>query len=201
MTPNNIENISSEEIKSLVLKLRNTIVWTNILSNDFDFEKGNFGTVFRQTNPKITGENFYRIEGKYSFWEIDDYSTENYEKALDLLCKIRKERISKVCSSDIDKKGRILVFLTQVSTHDGVPAYESKGFVDEGDVSPIDTWFFLKDKFYGHGYAYSDVALLCWIPEKFEQYMQAAIDVEILDSYDWLDELNPTLNKQIMNSL
>jgi hypothetical protein len=29
--------------------------------------------------------------------------------------------------------------------------------------------------------------LFCWIPKQFEEVMQAAINVEIFDSYSWLD--------------
>jgi hypothetical protein len=192
---------TEEEVTLMIDNLRQAIYWTNALAQHFDYEEGNYGTVFRQTNPEISGTKLYKIEGNYTTWEIDDYSTSNYEKVLKLLIEERGEKSNKNQPLDIDKNGRIIVFLTQVTTHDGAPISESEGFVDEGDIPPLDTWFFLKDKFYRNENELCDLALFCWIPKKFESKIQAAIDVEIMDSYDWLDELYPDFNDQIMNYL
>ena len=193
--------LSQEEIARLIASLQNTIKWTEFLAIDFDFETGNYGTVFRQTNPDINGTKLYSFDHNYTNWNVDDYSTENYEKALQFLINKRNKWIEQNEKLKVSPNGRILVFQTQITTQDGAPIADSEGFVDEGDIPPIDTWLFLKDGFYRHGYDYSDLALFCWIPQEFEPKMQAAIDVEIFDSYDWLDELNPKLNSKILNSL
>jgi hypothetical protein len=86
-----------------------------------------------------------------------------------------------------------------MSTHDGAPIAESKNFVDEADVPPIDTWFYLKRK-YSHSEHLCRQSLFCWIPKKFEEVMQQAIDVEILDSYRWFDENNKDIYELIKNS-
>jgi len=57
------------------------------------------------------------------------------------------------------------------------------GFVDDSDIPPIDTWFYVTKKY-----------LYCWIPTLFLDKMQDAIDVEILNSYEWLEKVDPALN-------
>ena len=193
--------LNQEETARLIASLQDAIKWTEFLTIDFDFETGNYGTVFRQTNPDINGTKLYSFDHNDARWNVDDYSSENYKKALQFLIDKRSKWIEQNETLKVSPNGRILVFQTQLTTQDGAPITESEGFVDEGDIPPIDTWLFLKDGFFRHGYGYTDLALFCWIPQEFEPKMQAAIDVEIFDSYDWLDELNPKLNSQIINSL
>ena len=198
---NTRRGLSQEEIARLIASLQDAIKWTEFLTIDFDFEAENYGTVFRQTNPDINGTKLYSFDHNDVRWNVDDYSSENYKIALQFLVGKRSKWIEQNETLKVSPNGRILVFQTQLTTQDGAPITESEGFVDEGDIPPIDTWLFLKEGFYGHGYGYSDLALFCWIPQEFESKMQAAIDVEIFDSYDWLDELNPKLNSQILKSL
>ena len=176
---------SDKEIYDFLKQLKQVIKWTEKLSTDFDFENGFYGTVFRKTNPIINGTNLYRFDGDYTTWNLNDYDNILYEKLLEIAINSR-DKISDFSLADIDNFGRIICFQTGCTTHDGAPIIESKCFVDEGDVPPIDTWFFLKNNYYHHGYR-SNQTLFCWIPKQFEAVMQGAINVEILDSYSWLD--------------
>lgn len=92
--------------------------------------------------------------------------------------------------------GRILCFQTGITTYDGVPVTESRHFMDESDAPPIDTWFFLKRNYY-HDDCKCEQTLFCWIPKAFEGVVQDAIDVEIFDSYRWLDENDPYVYRKI----
>jgi hypothetical protein len=59
--------------------------------------------------------------------------------------------------------------------------------VDEGDIPPINAWFYLKRDYY-HSEHWCSQSLFCWISKAFEKVMLAAADVEMFDSYRWLDE-------------
>lgn len=192
-------NIDLEEsdFNNLINNLKFTIARTNNLVTSFDFEKGNYGTVFRTLNPIIGNKRLYNIEGNYSTWNIDMFAFESYKIALEELLKTNSFL---TIENTLVIEGRILLFETSISTHDGAPIVESDGFVDESDAPPIDTWFYLKEPFDVND-KFSNGTLFCWIPSKFERKMQDAIDVEILDSYDWLDEVSPKLNEQIIGRL
>ncbi|MES2776999.1 MAG: hypothetical protein V4722_22675 [Bacteroidota bacterium] len=142
--------------------------------------------MFRQTNPTIDGVPLYSFDGEYTTWNLDDYDEILYEKLLALVVILRDKQFD-VSLSNVEEFGRILCFETCRTTHDGAPIIASDYFVDEGDVPPIDTWFYLKKGYYHAGYL-SGQTLFCWIPKGFETVMQEAMDVEIFGSYVWLDE-------------
>lgn len=198
-----IRPFTTHEFNELIDNLKVTIAWTTQLSEGFDFENGNYATVFRQTNPYIKGEKLYSFE-KVPFneiwvsWNIDDLSEANYKLAFSSANDKRRRDLKRKIDS-LDLYGRILLFQTTITTHDGAPITESEGFVDDGDIPPIDTWFYLKDRFYENGI--NNLILFSWIPKNFEKLIQNAIDVEILYSYDWLDEYNPKLNEEIFKYL
>jgi hypothetical protein len=212
---NSSRNIWSEnELLDFQNNLLQVITWTDQLSKNFDFTNGKYGLVFRQTNPIINGIPMYKF-GKqsdeitrldlafdfgedYSSWNNWDYSFEGYDFLLGEAIKARTSNRN-IDLSELDKLGRIISFQTFVTTHDGAPIVESKNFVDEADVPPIDTWFYLKRN-YLHSEHRCDQSLFCWIPKKFEAVMQQAIDVEIVDSYRWFDENNKDIYEQIKNS-
>ena len=176
---------SEKEITDFLNQLKQVIRWTEKLSKDFDFKDGSYGKVFRKTNPIINGTYLYRFNGDYTTWNLDDYDNILYETLLEIVIRSR-DKIDDFSLSDIDSLGRIICFQTCCTTHDGAPIVTSNCFVDEGDVPPIDTWFFLKNNYYHNNYP-SKQTLFCWIPKQFEEALQAAIDVEIFGSYSWLD--------------
>jgi len=81
----------------------------------------------------------------YTAWNLDVYDLNNFEQALKIAFKQRDtEAINMDFSfADFQRLGRVLYFETQVTTHDGAAVAESNCFVDESDVPPIDTWFYL----------------------------------------------------------
>jgi len=207
-------NWTEKELSDFRNNLLQVITWTDQLSKNFDYENGKYGLVFRQTNPiydiiplyrfgrqsdEITRLNLdYDFGEDYSSWNNWDYSFDRYDHLLEEAIKLRAD-IGHIDLSEIDKLGRILSFQTCVTTHDGAPIVESRNFVDEGDIPPIDTWFYAKRDYYHSDYK-CDQSLFCWIPKQFEQVMQQAINVELLDSYRWLDENDKDVYIKIKNS-
>ena len=186
------------ELNNFAKNLNNVIVWTEYLSKKFDFQNGKYGLVFRKTNPELNGNKLYSFEDYYATWTVDDYSFENYDLLLNLILEQRQSS-EQINFSELDDLGKILTFETCMTTHDGAPIVESRNFVDEGDIPPIDTWFYLKRN-YLHSEHRCKQVLFCWIPKKFINVMQQAIDVEIFDSYRWFDENDKTIYEQIKNS-
>lgn len=189
---------TNDELINFTKNLNQVISWTEKLSKNFDFQNGKFGLVFRQTNPVLNGTELYSFDDDYATWKVDDYSFENYEILLNLAIKqrINSEHVD---FTKLDDLGRILSFQTCITTHDGAPIVESRNFVDEGDVPPIDTWFYLKRNYF-HSEYLCEQSLFSWIPKNFEAVVQQAINVEILDSYRWFDENNKDIYEQIKNS-
>ena len=131
------DNFKNEMTESEILEfkenLRNVIAWTEKLSENFDYEKGKFGFVFRKTNPIFNGVPLYNFGRQsteidnlnlnydfgedYSSWNDWDYSIEKYELLLDLAIKSRKVN-RQINLSNLDELGRILSFQTCITTHD-----------------------------------------------------------------------------------
>lgn len=186
------------EIASFIKRLKHVIAWTEGLAEYFDYEKGNYGKVFRKTNPVIEGQELYNFGGPYDIEMKNADDPKLYEQLVEQITTSRASFIE-VDLEHLDQLGRILTFNTCASTYDGAPIAESHGFTDNGDAPPIDTWFYLKSNYKHTGYNCAQV-LFCWIPKRFVPVMQSAFDVEILDSYRWLDENDAFLYERIKNN-
>lgn len=187
---------TNDELRAFIQNLNQVIGWAGKLSKDFDPPSDNCGFVLRQTNPELNGSKLYALEKNgYVTRTVHDYSFDDYDLLLSLALKQRSDSLQ-IDFSRLDHLGRILSFQTCVTTNDGAPIVESRRFVDEGDVPPIDTWFYIKRNYYHSDYK-CEQSLFCWIPGQFEQVMQQAINVEIVDSYRWFDENDGVLYKKI----
>ena len=191
------------DLTVFVLRLRQVIGWTEYLMRHFAYppDRQNHGAIFLQINPIINGQQLYSSDWGYTTWNLDVYDLNNFERALKIAFKQRDEEVTvlDLNITDFQKLGRILYFETHSTTHDGGPIAESNCFVDESDVPPIDTWFFL-DKM-NHYRADSSANLFCWIPKRFELIMQEAMSIEMFDSYHWLDEAGPLTHQQIVAAM
>ena len=138
-------------------RLRQAIQWTGRLAAGFDFDHGDYGRVFRQTNPSIDGQPLYQLEpagdwyaGTRAWISNRDLSVAGYQEALRAVLARRVATLpapaAPLDGAALLRQGRVLGFETQLSTFDGAPIVESRGLVDEGDVPPIDTWFYLREQ-------------------------------------------------------
>jgi hypothetical protein len=208
------------DLAVFVPRLKQVIAWAAYLSRNFnyqvEYQKGNYGTVFRQLNPIIEGMPLFSIEAGYTAWNKDVYELGYLKQALQQAFEQRDEQVIKedFNPANFQKLGRILFFDIQLTTHDGAAVAESNCFVDESDVPPIDTWFYLDNNVSRQAKKALSLfgwipkrqvirtpKLFCWIPKQFVPMMQAAIGVEIFDSYHWLDEVNPLVHQQIVAAM
>ena len=166
--------------------LNRTIAWTQkIVEGISDPSAINYTKVLRTVNPRYEGKPFYTFDSGDITPTVRDF---NYAPVLFYILSIRKEKINS--KQHINSLGKILRFEINISTVDGAPTANSEGFVDLLDIPPIDTWFYVSKKY-----------LYCWIPTLFIRKMQDAIEVEILDSYAWLEDIDPALNNKIIKRL
>jgi len=182
----NPDNSFTDEFYSNLIR---TINWTEkIVARIEDKSKINYSTILRQTNPDYEGKPFYSYDETYYSFAATPEINFNYLTVLTEALKVRNE--DEITFSDFSELGQIIEFEIDLTTHDGAPCAETDGFVDESDIPPIDTWFYLTKKY-----------LYCWIPNLFIDKMQGAINVELFDSYHWLKDSKPNLQLQTIDRL
>ncbi len=167
-----------------------TVCWTEkIIAGISDLSDIDYSRVLRSTNPMIEGRPFYSYasENRHEFAKTP-WRGFDYKDVLNDAMALRSDM--ELTTQEVSGMGKILVFIIEVSTEDGAPVIESAGFVDESDIPPIDTWFYVTKEY-----------LYCWIPTLFMEKMQSAIDVEILDSYAWLEIVDPSLNERLLDRI
>jgi hypothetical protein len=175
--------------KDFYSNLQKTIIWTEEIIKSIEVNSQiNYSKVLRTTNPDYYGVPFYTFDSTQFDWTATPELCFNYNLVLGSALQLRREGI--LSNKNISELGKIIRFEIDITTHDGAPCAESYGFIDESDIPPIDTWFFVTANY-----------LFCWIPKMFIEKMQNAIDVEILGSYRWLEEINPGLNQGIIERL
>lgn len=196
------------DLAVFVPRLKQVIAWTRYLMQQLggQYNELDNSRVFRQINPQIDNQPLYKFTSDYTSWSVEwnieysYYDSSNFEQALQQAVGQREAiAMRNSGSADFQDLGRILYLETQLTTCDGAAAFESHGFIDENDVPPIDTWFYLDRNI--RRQARKTPNLFCWIPRQFESVMQAAMDVEIFDSYHWLDEAGPLTHQQIVAAM
>ncbi|WP_143437228.1 hypothetical protein [Hymenobacter mucosus] len=160
---------------------------------------GNYGTLFRQFNPLVDDRPLYTLDQGYAMWNVDPYHVAYFTQALHLALQQRTQLVGQPTAPmvDLSRWGRILCFSTLLTTHDGITLAESNCFLDESDVPPIDTWFYLENNFLDA----ERPTLFCWIPKPFEPLMEAAMQVEMMQSYVWLGVAAPHFYHQLLAKL
>jgi hypothetical protein len=182
-------NATNSFTDEFYLNLIKTINWTEkIVDNINDKTQINYSTVLRSTNLNYEGKPFYNFDGTFFCFAATPEISFNYLTVLNEALLLRTDNTC--ITKNINQLGQILEFDIDLTTHDGAPCAASDGFVDESDIPPIDTWFYITEK-----------QLYCWIPNMFIEKMQAAIDVEIFDSYRWIKDSNPSLQFRIVEKL
>ncbi|MBC9909308.1 hypothetical protein [Chitinophaga varians] len=109
------------------------------------------------------------------------YLSEEFPRLLFAALTARKD-ISPVTWEEMKQKGKIAAHEIYVTVVDGAAEVASNGYVDINDLPPVDTWIYQAYRI-GKGYP----VLYCWVPNAFVADVQAAMDVHVLDNYEWID--------------
>jgi len=182
-------NEDSNFTEEFYFNLAKTIIFTeNIIGKIEDAAKINFTTILRLVNPIYKGKPFYTfVDTSYGYVANSVRHPFNYDTILKEALEVRTETI--LPKGDIRSLGKILEFDNDLTTYDGAACAEG-GFVDEGDIPPLDTWFYV-----------TKTKLYCWIPSMFVGKIEDAMAVEIFESYHWLEESDPFFNLEIFKRL
>ncbi|MGY4536795.1 hypothetical protein ACVW0P_001209 [Mucilaginibacter sp. UYNi724] len=138
--------------------------------------------VLRSFNPEYKGEKIFSYQyqkDKYVVWAVEPWSDDLYDKLFDDQLR-HKESIVNPTAANALYKGRILIAEIDSSVTDGASEAESDGFIDIYDCPPIDTWFYKSSNDTGR-------VFYAWIPERFVELTQNAIDVNALECFTWED--------------
>lgn len=99
--------------------------------------------------------------------------------------------VSAAASSDaLLESGRILCCGVNASLVDGACHVESRGFLDEDDLPPADTWIGLIPLNFEH--------LLTWVPERHVGDVDAAMPCCPTEAYRWLADADARLERALL---
>jgi hypothetical protein len=147
--------------------------------------------ILRSINPVFNSEPFFKYENikvsdqfeKSVIWSIDpyDYEKDNssiYSKLFLHQLEYKKKSIQHINEHKI-YNGEVLIFEIDGTLIDGDDNAYSKGFYDDYNCPPIDTWFYLSSN--------SKVRLLfCWIPHQVIGLADEGIFVNPENCFDWM---------------
>jgi len=187
-------NLIHDFIEEISSNLYLTIRWTEHLQHNYPEAGYLHSKIFRHSNPDYKGGPFYSYDHNgFPIITINDYFDyhEVFAKAL-----LKRNNIEhNIQLENPNDFGKILLFETEVTTNDGVTTFNTNGFIDDWDVPPIDCWFFLARSYWC---STGNLALFSWIPKAYIPIMQEGIDVEILGSYAWLQDVDQDLNDRLL---
>ncbi|TPG67348.1 hypothetical protein EAH73_06385 [Hymenobacter nivis] len=110
--------------------------------------------------------------------KADPYNSETFMELFREQLAYKKRETDKI-EQDVQYRGKILVIEYGLNIPDGAVEVETGGIFDEFDFPPIDTWF------YNGYYESGEGVLFAWIPARFVEYADRAIDVQFLDVLHW----------------
>ncbi|NML40125.1 hypothetical protein HHL17_23200 [Chitinophaga sp. G-6-1-13] len=164
-----------------LLRLQQVVTWTELLMKDVSRDGWGNRTIFRKTNPFIDGVRAFQLQEEGVIWSRDIWDEDFILRVLVEVLPAR-ESVQPASWEDIIQKGRIVAHETCTTVVDGASEEQSGWYVDLYDLPPVDTWIYLTPQ---TRTAYP--TLYCWVPTIFEEAMQTAMDVHVLDSYEWVD--------------
>lgn len=141
----------------------------------------------RTINPDVNGKPLFTYcngDKDRGMWNCIDWTEDplNNQVLYDDLFQLQlayKEKAKPLIGRAYE--GKILFAEIDQVIVDGVSEEESNGFIDYNDCPPIDTWFYMT--------ANNNTRMLfAWIPQKFISLTQDAIDVNMLNCFNWFDE-------------
>ena len=159
-----------------------------------------YATIFRSFNPIYKNKNLFtfkisnfgfEIEPNLKYCNLTNWTTNPTEREnwnlVDKLFEQQIEYKKASLKSSIQKQkhaGRILVSQFYCTLIDGASAIQSLGLIDDYDLPPVDTWFYLSAD-------QESRLMFAWIPTEYEYYADQAVLVNCLDIINWFDNWLP----------
>ncbi len=188
----------------MITKVNQEIFFKNLsLTQAYCEEKINdnsksIARTLRSLNLEYKGRNVFQFkENKTNKIELVDWNFELFEDDYQLVEAFFELQLSQKIqviegSKKYTYKGRVIVSEFGSVIMDGVSAIESNGFIDDYDLPPIDTWFYLLER-------HNLLFMFAWIPEKFEKFAHQGIEVNCLDILYWLKDADTELYSLVKN--
>jgi hypothetical protein len=146
--------------------------------------------ILRSFNPEYDGKPIFsfRIPSYEQYpwgqtiWNVDPLSGCHFDLYKELFEKQLRYKQGKVKKNAKEQfyQGKILAAEIDKTVVDGASESESDGLIDINDCPPIDTWCYMINDEHG-------IVLLAWIPDKFVELIDNAINVNCIGCLSWYD--------------
>ncbi len=155
--------------------------------------------------PAIRHKDFYDERVLYvdDAWKgyLETLSIEKTATAVDTLITERgrllqsENKPSSVITGDL-AGGRLLLSAPDYGFFDGASKAESRGFIDDGDTSPWDTWVsFVFDPTMGQ--QFYDSGIVSWVPPQFIEEVNKGIRVSFVDNNVWAADIDSAFTHRL----
>jgi hypothetical protein len=117
-------------------------------------------------------------------------------------CRDEALRSEAITPEERTPDGRMLAFDPSQSLSDGAAAAESAGFFDDDNTPPWDCWLVFVEEAprLSDRWSAFDSYLLCWIPARWVERVQGAVDVNPEECLRWADQLRTPFLDQLRRS-
>ena len=150
-------------------------------------DKKNICSILRNINPVINGNKVFDFKninddqfGKLQLtnWKIDPLYKKDIINEIYII-QLNYKKLNVIKKQSISD-GKILITRYKDTLFEGFCELVSNGFIDEYDLPPIDTWFYLDDT----------ADLYSWVPNEFIPNVDKAINSSSTDIYSWIENIN-----------
>lgn len=164
--------------------------------------------VFRSYNPILNDKPLFSFNVEYfnfeiepnlshctlTNWAIDPTDSKNIVD--DLFIEQLNFKKQFLLNTNFEKRtsGKIIISQIDCTVIDGASEVQSLGLIDNYDIPPIDTWFYIIE-------TEESRLLFAWIPNEFVYYANQAVLVNCVDCMGWFDEWYNDEYRKIIESI
>ncbi|TGE22214.1 hypothetical protein E5K00_18375 [Hymenobacter aquaticus] len=174
----------------------------------------NHASILRSINPVVNGKSIFDfcfitnynyesiradipevyIFDFHSNWTTDPFNHDSLDDSPinSLFEEQLKRKAALVYESSLESEGGVLAVRIWDTVVDGAAQGESRGFLDEYDFPPVDTWFY---KIVGA----DEAILFAWVPKQFMWLVDQGIAVNVPDMMGWFEKEYPQDYTRVMN--
>lgn len=120
---------------------------------------------------------------------IDPDDPELRLEPVDTVLQARAEELEQMDDLDYEPCGRVLAIYLEQSIFDAAATAVSDDFFSNAEIPPTDTWItYLVEDVSSSDEPWYEGILLSYIPERYIEQVQAAIDVVPVDNLEWVED-------------